>query len=425
MKKILQKVKGLSRSEEIKRLLSNFMSLSILQAFTYVLPLLTMPYLVRVLGTEKFGLVMFAQAFLMFFNILVDFGFNLSATREVAVHRDDKKKLTEIFSAVMTIKAFLLLLSFIILSTIIFSFKRFSADWALYYLTFLWVIGQALFPVWYFQGMERMRYITIVNITSKVIFTILIFVVIQVQSDYIYVPLINGFGFIVGGGISLWMMSKVFNQSFHLFPFSIIRKYFMDSAQYFLSRVSLTIYTSSNAFALGVFTNNTMVGYYAIAEKLYQALQQIYQPIVQVLYPYIAKHKNIILYKKLFTLLGVLNVLGIIFLYFAGAYIFDFLFTESIGSESLHVFHILLAAALVVVPSILLGYPFLGALGLAKYANLSVVYGSIFHLIGLIVLVLSNRINIYSVALMVLATESLVFGGRVYWIWQKKLWQKQ
>ena len=211
---MLHKLKIIANTEDKKRLLSNFFSLSLLQLFTYVLPLLTLPYLVRVLGTEKFGLVMFAQAFIIFFNILVDYGFNLSATREVAVNRESKEKLTEIFSSVMSIKFILIVISFAILSIVIFLFDNFSDNIDLFYLTFLWVIGQALFPVWYFQGLEKMKYITIVNVTSKLIFTIAIFIFIKDESDYILVPILNGLGFIIGGILSLRIVYKDFNQDF-------------------------------------------------------------------------------------------------------------------------------------------------------------------------------------------------------------------
>ena len=422
---MIKKIKSKINTKEKKQLFSNFFSLSVLQIFTYVLPLITLPYLVRVLDTEKFGLIMFAQAFIIFFNIFVDFGFNLSATKDISVHRDDKTKITEIFSVVMTIKIILIVVSFVLLTIIIFLFDKFSDDWALYYLTFLWVIGQALFPIWYFQGMEKMKYITIVNITSRVIFTLLIFLVIKEESDYIYVPLVNGMGFIIGAFISLWMIHKNFNQSFKLYNLKTLKHYFYESAQFFWSRISLTLYTSSNAFILGLFTNNTMVGYYSIAEKLYQAMQQLYQPIVQALYPYVAKHKNIPLFKKIFTISVIINILGIILLLFIGPYIFDLLFTKNIGEESLHVFNILLIAAIIVVPSILMGYPFLGALGFAKYANISVIYGSIFHLLGLGLLILVKQVTIYNVALLVVATETLVFSIRLYWVKRKALWQKQ
>ncbi len=422
---MLNKIKNIANTEDKKRLLGNFFSLSILQTFTYILPLLTLPYLVRTLGVDKFGLVMFAQAFLTFFNILVDYGFNLSATREISIHRDDKNKITEIYSSVMSIKSILLFMSFIILTIIVFSFEKFSSDWELYYLSFLIVIGNAMFPIWYFQGMEKMKYITIVNITSKLIFTILIFVVIQSPSDYMYVPLLYGFGSIVGSFISLWIVYKNFKQYFVFQKYNTLKIYFKDSSQFFLSRVSVTIYTSVNAFVLGLLTNTTMVGYYSVSEKLYQALQGLYGPIVQTLYPYVAKERNVKLFKKLFLFIVMLNILGVCFLYLADQYIFNLLFTKSIGYQSIQVFHILLIAILIVVPSILLGYPFLGALGFSKYANLSVIYGSLFHLIGLGLLITIGNVTIYSVSFLVVLTELIVLSTRIYWIRSNLLWKKQ
>ena len=412
----------IANTEDKKRLLSNFFSLSVLQVFTYILPLLTLPYLVRVLGVDKFGLVMFAQAFIIFFNILVDYGFNLSATREIAVNRENKEKVTEIFSSVMQIKFILIATSFILLSIIVFSFEKFSKDWELYYFTFLTVVGQGFFPIWYFQGMERMKYITIVNVLSKLIFTTAIFIFIHEEIDYILVPILNGLGFIVGSGVSLWIIYKYFNQSFEIQSYQTMMIHFKDSSQFFLSRMSVSIYTSANVFILGLFTNNTIVGYYSMAEKLYMAIQSLYGPITQVLYPYVAKEKNIKLFKKIFYSIVILNTLGVFFLYFFGEYIFALLFTHAIGVESISVFNILLVANLIVVPSILIGYPFLGALGFARYANMSVVYASVMHLFGLILLGITNNITIYNVAIMVIITQIVDFIYRFYGLYKHKLW---
>lgn len=422
VKQLITKIKNITNTEAKKRLLSNFFSLSILQVFTYILPLLILPYLVKVLGVEKFGLVMFAQAFIMFFNILVDYGFNLSATREISLNKDNKEKITEIFSSVMIIKSILIIVSFVILNIMIFSFEKFSTEWELYYLTFLWVVGQAMFPIWYFQGMEKMKYITIINIVSKLLFTILIFIVIKEPSDYMFVPLVNGLGFIVGGLLSLWIVYKNFKQSFVSQSCTILKTYFIDSSQFFLSRVSITIYTSANAFVLGLFTSNSMVGYYAIAERLYMALQSLYNPITQVLYPYISKEKNTLLFKKIFFIIVIFNTLSILLLFYIDVWLFNILFTKKLGVESILVFEILLIAGLIMVPSILLGYSYLGALGHAKYANKSVIYASIFHLIGISILVLFDVITIYTVAYMVIVTQIIDFTYRVYGIRREQLW---
>jgi len=108
------------KSDTRERLIENFLSLSVLQIANYILPLITLPYLARVLGPEKFGLIAFSQAFIGYFMILTDYGFNLSATREIAIYRWNKEKVSEIFSSFVMIKFFLFLLALGIMSAIIF-----------------------------------------------------------------------------------------------------------------------------------------------------------------------------------------------------------------------------------------------------------------------------------------------------------------
>lgn len=418
-------LKRFFNSEDKKRLFSNFLSLSVLQAANYVLPLLTLPYLVRVLGPEKFGLIAFSQAFIQYFVILTDYGFNLSATRDIAINRENREKVSEIFSTVMIIKFTLLFISAIILTVIVFSFEKFRNDWEIYYLTFGIVVGQVLFPVWFFQGMERMKYITFLNILAKIIFTVAIFIFIRKTSDYIYVPLINSLGFIVAGVLSLWIVFKDFGINSFSIKLENIIFHFRHSTKFFLSRVAVSIYTISNTFVLGLFTNNTIVGYYSMAEKLYQALQNLYFPLTQTIYPYIANTRNSQLFKRIFKFITLGNTILVIFLMLVANVLFNLLFSVQVNSESITVFRIFLTAALVVVPSILMGYPFLAAMGYPEYANKSVIYGSILHFVGLGILATFGFINAYLVAFMVVVTETFVFLYRVYFSKELGLWTKK
>ena len=282
-------IKNFLNSPTRKRLAENFLSLSGLQAVNYLLPLITLPYLVRVLGPEKFGLIVFAQSFIEYFIILTDYGFNLSATREISIHRNNKEKVCEIFSSVMTVKFLLGILSFIILALILIFIPKFRNDQLIYLFTFGMVLGNILFPVWFFQGMERMKYITVLNIIAKGIFTVCIFIFIRKMADYPYVPLINSMGFLVAGGLSLRIVSKDFGIKFILPSFEAIKHQLKEGWHIFISTVAISLYTTSNVFILGLFTNNTIVGYYAAAEKIVKAVQGLLGPISQTVYPHISK----------------------------------------------------------------------------------------------------------------------------------------
>ena len=200
---ILEKIKIQFAQTEKRKILNNFFSLTALQLSNYIIPLMTLPYLTRVLGREKYGLTAFAQAFIQYFILITDFGFNLSATREIAINRESDEKVSRIFSSVITIKIFLLILSFFTLIIIIFNVPKFSADSDLYYLTFLSVIGSTLFPQWFYQGIEKMKFIAIFSVSAKAFFTLGIFIFIKEPGDYLWLPILNSLGFIVSGLIGV------------------------------------------------------------------------------------------------------------------------------------------------------------------------------------------------------------------------------
>ena len=311
-------------SPDKKRLFSNFVSLSILQGANYILPLITFPYLVRVLGVEKFGLLAFATATIAYFQILTDYGFNLSATRDIAIHRENKEKVEEIFSSVMIIKFGLLILSFILLIILVFSFDKFRKDWEVFVLSFGMVVGQVLFPVWFFQGMEKMKYITILNILSKLLFTVAIFVFVKSQADYWKVPLLNSLGFILAGVLALWIVFREFGIRFRKVELNNIKIQIIQNFPLFLSIASIPLFNETNLIILGIFTDNTTVGIYSVASRIIGILITLQVPIVNAIFPWVSnelkknsknaidklmKIRNIgaLLYFFILTLIGVLS----------------------------------------------------------------------------------------------------------------------
>ncbi|GAL62286.1 membrane protein [Algibacter lectus] len=233
---------------------------------------------------------MFAQSLAVFLNVLVDFGFNISGTREISLARDSKEKTGEIFLAIMLIKLGLIVIAFGVLFFLVNIFSRFSVDSEVYLLSFGVVIGQALFPVWFYQGIEKMKFVTIINILAKVIFTVLVFFFINTESDYFKVPIYNSLGFIVSGLIGFVLSFKYFK--YKLPKISLVKQLLIDSSSLFVSNLATSLYTASNVFILGLFSGNIIAGVYSSMEKLILAVKNVYVPLYQALYPWVARQKD-------------------------------------------------------------------------------------------------------------------------------------
>lgn len=283
------KLKNIFKSKEYKRILENMISLTGLQFASYILPLITLPYLTLVLGPEKFGLTQYAISLITYFQFFTDYGFNLSATRELAICRDDNQKISQIFSSVMFIKLCLCILSFIILLLIVMFIPKFNEDSYVYILTFGMVIGYMLFPTWLFQGLEYMRYTSILNIIGKIVFTVLIFIFIHDATDYMLVPLINSLGYILVGILGIYIALTKFNIKITIPSIRDIKYHLREGWYVFISTIAINMYTTTNTFLLGLLTNNTLVGYYSIAEKIILAVNGLLNPISQALYPFISR----------------------------------------------------------------------------------------------------------------------------------------
>lgn len=282
-------------AKEGQTVLKNAASLSWLQAITYILPLIILPYLFRVLGPEKFGLIAFAQAFIQYFIILTDYGFSVSATKEISLCHDNKAKIGKVFSAVMTIKVAMLLLSFFILFSVIHFIPRFSQDWMVYALSFGVVIGNAFFPMWFFQGTEAMKYITNLHMIGEFLMAFLIFYFVRSADDFLLIPLISSCSSLLIGLMGQYIVLNRFRIPFQFPSDREIVRQFKAGWHVFISVVAINAYTATRVFAVGLLTNNTMTGFYSIAERIANIAQTFpLSSFAQAIFPRLNKifHKD-------------------------------------------------------------------------------------------------------------------------------------
>ncbi|MEE9431389.1 MAG: flippase [Melioribacteraceae bacterium] len=272
-----------------KILIQNFSSLTILQISQYVFPLITFPYLVRVLGPDGYGLVAFATAFVAYFTIITDYGFSLSATRDISINRNNSKRVSEIFNSVFSVKLILLVLSVIIIIPIVFVFDKFYSNADVYLVASLSILGTTLFPVWFFQGIEKMKFITVISVSVKILWVILVFVLVRSKDDVIVLVALNAGSHILTGVISLLLIKLKFGIVFS-FPKSIkIKEQFIEGWHYFLSSASISLYTTSTIFILGLFAGDAIVGFYSAADKIRYAVQNISSAAGTTIFPHLSK----------------------------------------------------------------------------------------------------------------------------------------
>ncbi len=276
-------------SGDSRKLLANFLALGIIQGANFVLPVLVMPFVIRRIGANLFGVVSVAQVVMIFLSTISDYGFNLTATRDIAVFKEDKEKISRIFSTVLISKFFICGLAFLFLLLLTSVVPVLKSHFILYLLGFVYVIGQSALVGWFFQGMEKMQYITISTLVARLLFVALVFVFIRDKGGYIYFLFFLGIGNIVAGFFSIYLAIRVFKLKYYRPDWVDIKNEIKEGWHITASNLSINTYQYINILVLRLFTNDLVVGYYSIAEKIFFAIRQVLGVFSQVVYPHICQ----------------------------------------------------------------------------------------------------------------------------------------
>ena len=285
----------------------NFTYITALQAFVMLVPLITYPYLVRILGKELYGWVITAQVVASYCSIIVDFGFKSVSARQVSIYRNDKEKLSEIVSTILTLQGILWLCSMVIYITVICLIPSYRTHLWLFLFSFFLTFNELLFPQYFFQGIEKMKYISILNIVIRLIFVGLIFLFVKEVDDYILVPLLSATGYFIGGCLALYVVFKRENLHYKKPTYSNMKYYMKDASPIFFTDVICTIKDKLNYILLGACVGMGNVVVYDLGSKFTNVLLKPASIVNTVLFPKIAKERNIRFFKKIATFL----VLGV------------------------------------------------------------------------------------------------------------------
>lgn len=407
-------------NEEKKKLRNNTIALIITQILNYILPFITLPYVARVLSVADYGTVFFAQAFIDYFGRFILFGYDLSAVRQISLKSNSKIQVIHIFNSVLSAQVLFLIIGFILLNLIIFSIPKFSKDWLVYYYTYFGLIGTTLMFNWFYQGIAQMKFITILNIINRIIFVVLVFTCIKTPEDYILYPLINSLSMTCAGLVSVIFAKKKFEIKFYIPNFSSIWNSIKYSSEFFLTKVSIALYRSTNSFVLGLVTTSTSVAYFVAADKIYWSILALYLTFVNALFPYMSKNKDKLFFRKILKYLIILATLAALFMFFASKYII-LIFYSAKYLESVKLLQIMSLAFVFCFFVDVLGFPLLGAFGYIRETNHCYITGGIYNITGILLLYFIHKISIYSITTLITTTYFIMFIHRIYYIYKYKL----
>lgn len=289
MLNIKNKINNIRKSKDGSTVVKNFGYLTLLQIAGYFFPLITMPYLARVIGANGFGRIAFAAAIISWIQTIADWGFNYTATRDVARNRDDKNFVSEIFSNVLWARCILALVSLVVLSILVWIIPSFRENYLIIYITYLMIPGHILFPDWFFQAVEKMKYITLFNLFVKLIFTLLVFVVIRKETDYIYQPLFATIAYILCGFGSLWLITHKWGYSIRKPNPSKIYSTIKESTDVFINNLMPNLYNSFSVMLLGIYCGPTANGFFDGGNKFNSVAYQFHSVISRAFFPFLSR----------------------------------------------------------------------------------------------------------------------------------------
>ena len=271
------------------RLRSNIVSLYLVQGLNYLVSFVTFPFLARTLGAEGFGVMNYAFAAIQYGVLFTDFGFNLSATREVAVVRDDPVAAARVFWRTTWAKTGLMLASFLILLPCTFAIPQWQQQAPVFLASFVYIVSSVFFPIWWFQGFEEMRFASFLTVIARALMLGFLLLWVDGPQDVVLAVLLQAAPAMLAG-ILWWMSGLGVARPLWVKPgrgeiFASLRA----SWPLFLSSVATNLFTTSTTVLLGFLAPAAQVGYFAAANKLTYTVQGLIGPLVHATYPRIAK----------------------------------------------------------------------------------------------------------------------------------------
>jgi O-antigen/teichoic acid export membrane protein len=400
------------------------LALSVLQVANMVLPLATLPYLFRVLGPDHFGAYVFAQAVIAYLGLLTDYGFNWSATGEIAKVQNDRDAVSRIFWKTQAAKSLIACVGLVLLVLGVLLVPKFIELRPIMFATFPFVVGTVLFPQWLFQGLERMSFVTVATLSARLLVIPATYLLVHSPADTWRAALITSMSTVVAGLFSLTMIARMKLITFRLPGVSDVVEAFREGWHVFLATAAVSLYTTTNSVLLGFLTGNVTLGYFGAADKIRNMTQSLISPLSNALYPRmnalfaedIVKAYALVR-KALYAMSAIMFVASVMLWVLA-----PWIVRIGMGPQYGPVVDVLRWMAFVpwlVALNNILGLQMMLPLGMKKKFSEILLGSGVFNVALLVPL--SLRFGARGAAMSILATEALVTGCMALYLMQKRV----
>lgn len=397
----------------------NFSFLSILRFFNIGTKFLLLAYLVRILGNTNYGILTWTDSIIQYFIIFVNFGFNVYAAKYIVEQRTSLVKLNEITSAVFTIKTLLYIFSFLILYILTF-FDSFSQYKHYLYLMFLMGVGEVFFPIWYFQGIEKIKLATYITIFSKLILVIGTFLFVLNPNDLQKHIFLLALTSVLMGILGYVTLVKKFEFKFVIVKREFVLKIIKEAYMFFLGLFLSLTFNFMTIFLIGIFYTMEYVTGFDVALKIVLVCIIPFDMLQQAVFPTIARNKNKRMLKKLIFISFIIGVFLSLLLQF-----FSLELLQLFGGKELIQYEKVLKTLSFIPPFVaitfILGTCTLVAFGYNKEYNQSLIISSLVYLIVVIFLYFIKELTFWNLIYLRVLSDILLAFLRVYFVYKKKI----
>lgn len=396
-----------------KNVLKNTIMLYGMTIAKMVIPLLTLPYLTRVLSTECYGAVSYLKAVVGYMQLIIDFGFVTSGTKDIVKVREDKKKLGQVAGEIVAARLMLSAAALAVLVVLMFSLPLLKQYKLYALLAFAVIVASIFLHDHLFRGLEKMHVVTVRFIVMKGLAAALTFVFVRSDADVLWIPILDLLGSAVAV-LLVYIQIKKLDITIRLGNLKTTLQRLKSSALYFITNVANTMFNMFNTVVIGAVLPAEEVAFWSISLQMMTTIQSMYSPMIDGIYPEMVKSRELKQIRKLLRIFMPIILAGCVFSWVVAKYVL-FLLGGTEYEAATPIFRCLIPVLTLSFPATLYGWPVLGAIGREAKVTETMFISAAVQCFGVVLLLVLDHFTLMSVAVLRCVTEFTLFATRAFY----------